>query len=358
VLTNDRHPENISNFQALPRELRDMIYTYIVGKYRKLPLPIYESIMSVQIEEMKEIENKDTLGWEGSLRHDPARNRKRNTEAHMSLSQKLYLRDESIDHARNDSIYISHKHKKGPATQNLVVNLLSINKQINQEAIEILYKQNNLHFRTIGRRPTDTNRRTLPSLRMHFDPLRLTKLRLEYACTKEYRLRDISFDGLQNMHSLRTLRLVVSLPAKPGRRRSATWNKRYEKWPHGSFSFWTMMYSFTVSLPISVQKVEYGPEDLPPHLDISELPAFKVKHQALGYGGNAVKRRRGSRVHCVPGTYMQCIHEEIKTFLSSEAGLTAPVVRRADVVSVEVLPDCDWGEENLRIWDIAHIARS
>jgi hypothetical protein len=253
-----------------------------------------------------------------------------------------------------------HEHEKGPATENPVVNLLSINKQINQEALEMLYKQNNFHFRIIDRRPIDTNRRTIPSLCMHFDPLRLTKLRLEYGCARDYRLRDISFDGLQNMHSLRTLSLVVSLPAKPGipHARSATWTKLYERWPHGWFSFWTMMYSFTVSLPTSIHKVEFGPEDLPPYLDIFELPDFKVKHQALGYDRDAVQRRRGSRVHCVPGTYMQRIHEEIKKFFSSDAGLTAPVVRRADVVSVEVLPDCDWGEENLRIWDVAHIARS
>jgi hypothetical protein len=70
VLTNNRHPKNIFNFLGLPRELRDMIYVYIVGKHRKLPLPIYESTMSVQIEE---IENEDTP-WlcEGHLGYDPA----------------------------------------------------------------------------------------------------------------------------------------------------------------------------------------------------------------------------------------------------------------------------------------------
>jgi hypothetical protein len=49
------------------------------------------------------------------------------------------------------------------------------------------------------------------------------------------------------------------------------------------------MHSFTVSLPQSIQKIEFGPEDLPSHLYISELPDFKKKHRALGYGRDTVQ---------------------------------------------------------------------
>jgi hypothetical protein len=61
-----------------------MIYVYIVEKHRKLPLPIYESTMSVQIEEIEEAD--PPWLWEEGCGYEPAWNLKPNTEARMSLS--------------------------------------------------------------------------------------------------------------------------------------------------------------------------------------------------------------------------------------------------------------------------------
>jgi hypothetical protein len=234
VLTNNRHPKAIFNFLDLPRELRDMIYEHIVGYRRNFPLLIYQSTIRVWTEdiERKNLQNQldfarayfDLHGYYSYPKELVPK-----TKVYMSLSQMFYLRDKSTDNKQNETRSIFHKLKKSVVTQNSGVTLLSINKQINREALEILYKQNDFDFKVIdGSRPVNVMRRTLPSLRMHFGPLRLTKLRLEYACVKESRLRDISFDGVQNMRSLRTVRLVVSLPTK-SKNTSPTWDELYEE---------------------------------------------------------------------------------------------------------------------------------
>jgi hypothetical protein len=258
------------NFLALPAEMRNMVYEYVVGKNRTRRTPVFTSSFT-----------DEGLRYPGFL-------------------HRLVIRYQ--------------------------IGLLSTTHQLRDEALDILYSQNTFHIKLRQKTWETFDVRWLHP----WDATRITKLVVEVTTPKwnhdrvkkwdQTGLEKTAWDELGQMTKLRSLRLFVSVgfqdrpPIKtnlrPVRVKSpkptGVVDNLLVEFPNGSPEVRQMIRNFIASIPPSVKDVQFG------------LAEADRATQELLYTPETLDE--GYTVF-VPADYMQERYEEFKSLQSSDVEL-------------------------------------